>query len=86
MHSLTCLAYEMDLVHSFDVRPTGFYFCLINLDFDQFSLAVLHFSPPFDPRLVLVVLYLMFECDFQVMKQNALRRLMQVVELFHLML
>ena len=69
MHSLTCLAYEMDLVHSFDVRPIGFYSCLINLDFDQFSLAVLNFSPPFDPRLVLVVLFLMFEFAFQVRKQ-----------------
>ena len=59
----------MDLVHSFDVRPIVFYSCLINLDFDQFSLAVLNFSPPFDPRLVLVVLFLMFEFAFQVRKQ-----------------
>jgi len=69
VHSLTCFVYEMDLVHSFDVRPIGFYFCLINLDFDQFSLAVLNFSPPFDPRLVLVVLFLMFEFAFQCRKQ-----------------
>jgi hypothetical protein len=54
----------MDLVHSFDVRPIGLYSCLINVDFDQFLLAVLNFSPPFDPRLVLVVLLLMFELFF----------------------
>jgi hypothetical protein len=59
----------MDLVYSFDVKPIGFFSCLINLGFDQFSLAVLNFSPPFDPRLVLVVLFLMFEFAFQVRKQ-----------------
>jgi hypothetical protein len=68
----------MDLVHSFDVRPIGFYSCLINVDFDQFSLSVLNFSPPFDPRFALVVLFLMFECDFQVEEAFALRRLIQV--------
>ena len=78
MHSLTCLAYEMQLVNVFDMGPTGSCFYLINIDFDQFSLAVLNFSSPLDPRLVLVVLFLMFECDFQVEEANALRRLIQV--------
>ena len=78
MHSLTCLAYELDLVHCFDVIPTGIYSCLINPDFDQFLLAVLNFSPPFDPRLVLVVLLLTFELFFQVKEAIALRSLIQV--------
>ena len=78
MHSLACFVHKMDLVHSFDMRPIRLYSCLINLDFDQFSLAVLNFSPPFDPRLVLVVLFLTFECDFQVEEANALKSLIQV--------
>jgi hypothetical protein len=68
----------MQLVHSFDMRPIRFYSYLINLDFEQFSLAVLIFLPPFDPRLVLVVLLLTFELFFQVKKQNALKSLIQV--------
>ena len=68
----------MDLVHSLDVRPIGFYSCLINIDFDQFSLAVLNCLPPFDPRLVLVVLLLTFELFFQDKEAIALRSLIQV--------
>jgi hypothetical protein len=68
----------MNLVHSFGVGPIGFSSCLINLGFDQFLLAVLNFSSPFDPRLVLVVLFLTFGCDFQVEEANALRMLIQV--------
>jgi hypothetical protein len=78
VHSLTCFVHKIDLVHSFDVRPIGPYSGVIYLDSCWVSLAVLNFSSPLDPRLVLVVLFLMFECDFQVEEANALRRLMQV--------
>jgi len=64
----------MMMMNDMIVKPLGFASCLINLGCDHFSLAVLNFSSPFDPRLVLVVLYLMFECDFQVKRQNTLRR------------
>jgi hypothetical protein len=54
----------MKLVPSLDVRPIGISSYLNHLDFDHDSLAVLSFFPPLDPRLVLVVLLLMFELDF----------------------
>jgi hypothetical protein len=66
--------HEINLVYGLDVRPIGFSLYVINDDVDHVSLAVLTFFLLFDPRLVLVVLYLMFECDFQVKRQNTLRR------------
>ena len=54
----------MKLVHSLDTRPIGISSYLNHLDFDNVLLAVLHFYPPLDPRLGLVVLLLMFELDF----------------------
>jgi hypothetical protein len=46
------------------MRPIGLSLYGINVDFDNVLLAVLHFFPPLDPRLGLVVLLLMFELDF----------------------
>ena len=78
MPSLTCFAYEMDLVHSFDMRPIGLCSYLINLDFDQLSCSVLVYFSSFDPRPCPSGLLLMFEFDFQVEEAIALRSLIQV--------
>ena len=55
---------EINLVYGLYMRPIGLSLYGINLDFDHVLLAVLSFFPPLDPRLVLVVLLLMFELDF----------------------
>jgi hypothetical protein len=58
------MVHEINLVYGLDMRPIGLSLYGINLDFDNVLLAVLHFFPPLDPRLGLVVLLLMFELDF----------------------
>jgi hypothetical protein len=68
----------MDLVHSFDMRPIGLCYYLINIDFGKLSCSVLVYFSSFDPRLWPKGLLLMFEFDFQVEEAIALRRLIQV--------
>ena len=63
-HALTSFAYEMMMMHDINMKPIGFVSWMFEFDFDWTLLAVLAFSFIFDPRLVLVVLWLMFEFMF----------------------